>query len=78
MGAFMGMAGLQGMLRRTLYFEGEYFIYMFLAAISGALLLAALAAFLYNIVMTVGLKGALGIFQRSDKDADVKQLLPVE
>ncbi|MEA2002769.1 MAG: cbb3-type cytochrome c oxidase subunit I [Actinomycetota bacterium] len=76
MGAFMGMAGLQGMLRRTIYFEGEYFIYMVLAAISGALLLAALAAFLYNIVMTVGLKGALGIFQRSE--GDVKELLPVE
>ena len=76
MGAFMGMAGLQGMLRRTLYFEGEYTVYMMLAALSGALLLAALGAFLYNIVMTVGLKGAVGIFTRSDKD--VKELLPVE
>ena len=76
MGAFMGMAGLQGMLRRTLYFEGEYTVYMIFAALSGALLIAALLAFLYNIVMTVGLKGALGIFQRSD--GDVKELLPVE
>ena len=24
MGAFMGMAGLQGMLRRTIYLDGEY------------------------------------------------------
>lgn len=76
MGAFMGMAGLQGMLRRTLYFEGEYTVYMILAALSGALLIAALLAFLYNIVMTVGLKGALGIFQRSD--GDVKELIPVK
>ncbi len=76
MGAFMGMAGLQGMLRRTLYFEGEYTVYMILAALSGALLIAALLAFLYNIVMTVGLKGALGIFQRSDHDE--KELLPTE
>ena len=71
MGAFMGMAGLQGALRRTIYSNGEFRPYMILAGLSGALLLAALAAFLYNIVMTVGLKGALGIFKRSDLDKDV-------
>jgi cytochrome c oxidase subunit 1 len=71
MGAFMGMAGLQGMLRRTIYTEDEYLPYMILAALSGALLLAALAAFLLNIVMTVGLRGAIGIFQRSDMDRNV-------
>ena len=65
MGAFMGMAGLKGMLRRTIYYDGEFLPYMILAALSGALLLLAFAAFLLNIVMTVGLKGALGIFQRS-------------
>jgi len=74
MGAFMGMAGLKGMLRRTIYSDGEFLPYMILAALSGALLLAAFAAFLYNIVMTVGLKGALGIFRRSDLDPKV--LLP--
>ncbi len=65
MGAFMGMAGLKGMLRRTIYTDGEFLPYMVLAAVSGALLLVALACFLVNIVMTLGLKGALGIFQRS-------------
>jgi cytochrome c oxidase subunit 1 len=74
MGAFMGMAGLQGMLRRTIYTDGEYLPYMVLAALSGSLLLFALLAFLYNIVMTLGLKGALGIFTRSTLDAD--QLVP--
>ncbi len=74
MGAFMGMAGLKGMLRRTIYYDGEFLPYMILAALSGALLLLAFAAFLYNIVMTVGLKGALGIFQRSRLDPQV--LLP--
>lgn len=74
MGAFMGMAGLQGMLRRTIYFNGEFRPYMILAGLSGALLLAALVAFLYNIVMTIGLKGALGIFKRSDLDK--KLLVP--
>jgi cytochrome c oxidase subunit 1 len=62
MGAFMGMAGLQGMLRRTIYYHGEFEIYMVLACICGAVLAAGLAAFLLNIAMTVGLKGAIGIF----------------
>lgn len=74
MGAFMGMAGLRGMLRRTIYYDGEFEPYMWLAAISGAMLLTAFACFLLNIVMTVGLKGALGIFQRSTKD--VEELVP--
>lgn len=74
MGAFMGMAGLRGMLRRTIYYDGEFLPYMILAALSGALLLAAFIAFFYNIVMTVGLKGVLGIFQRSKLDVD--KLLP--
>jgi cytochrome c oxidase subunit I len=76
MGAFMGMAGLQGMLRRTIYFGGEYLPYMILAAVSGALLLVALAVFLYNIVMTLGLNGAIGIFRRSD--LPVGQLTPAQ
>ena len=62
MGAFMGMAGLQGMLRRTIYFEGEFRVYMVLAALSGALLLAGFLAFFVNIVMTVGVRGVVGIF----------------
>jgi len=71
MGAFMGMAGLKGMLRRTIYWDGEFLPFMILAGICGALLLAAFAAFLLNIVMTVGLKGALGIFRRSPHDPRV-------
>lgn len=63
MGAFMGMAGLQGMLRRSIYINGEYMPYMVLAALAGTLLLIAFVAFLYNIIMTVGLNGLLGIFK---------------
>jgi cytochrome c oxidase subunit I len=74
MGAFMGMAGLQGMLRRTIYFDGEFEPYMILAALSGALLLAGLAAFIVNIVMTVGLEGTVGIFRRST--IETKELVP--
>lgn len=65
MGAFMGMAGLNGMLRRQIYFNGEFNTYMLLAAISGSLLLLAFLAFFYNIVMSLGLNGVLGIFSKT-------------
>jgi cytochrome c oxidase subunit I len=74
MGAFMGMAGLQGMLRRTVYYEHEFQVFMVLAGLCGCLLAAGLLAFLLNIVMTVGLKGALGIFLPSHMNPD--ELLP--
>jgi cytochrome c oxidase subunit I len=63
MGAFMGMAGLKGMLRRTLYFNGEFDLYMILALVCGALLLISFLAFFLNIVMTVGVEGVIGIFK---------------
>jgi cytochrome c oxidase subunit 1 len=65
MGAFMGMAGLNGMLRRTLYLNGEFSAYMILAALSGSLLLLAFLVFFFNIVMTVGVNGVIGIFSPS-------------
>jgi cytochrome c oxidase subunit 1 len=74
MGAFMGMAGLSGMLRRTIYYEGEFELFMILAGICGAMLMVALLAFLINIVMTVGIKGAIGIFLPAHGDPDT--LLP--
>ena len=74
MGAFMGMAGLQGMLRRTIYFDGEYEGYMVLAGISGAMLLIAFVLFFLNIVMTVGLNGVIGLFKKSALPKE--QLLP--
>jgi cytochrome c oxidase subunit 1 len=74
MGAFMGMAGLKGMLRRTIYYDGEFSLYMILAGICGSLLLLAFLAFLYNIIMTVGIKGVIGIFMPSK--IDTKELLP--
>jgi len=62
MGAFMGMAGLDGMLRRHLYVHGEFNTMMTFAAICGAMVLIAWAIFLFNIVMSVGVKGLIGIF----------------
>lgn len=76
MGAFMGMAGLKGMLRRTLYFDGEFDLYMILAALSGALLLVAFLAFFINIVLGVGIKGVIGIFSPTKNKN--KDLVPAE
>ncbi len=70
MGAFAGMAGLQGMLRRHLYVHGEFNTLMVLAAIFGSMVLIAWFLFLFNIVMSVGLKGLIGIFlPAEDKSA---------
>ena len=76
MGAFLGMAGLKGMLRRTIYFNGEFNVYMILAAFIGGgwLRLIGFLCFFANIVMSVGLKGVLGIFGKSELDKD--KLLP--
>ena len=76
MGAFMGMAGLKGMLRRTIYYEGEYNLYMILAGICGALLLFSFLAFLYNVIMTLGVNGLIGIFMPSK--LKTKELVPPE
>jgi cytochrome c oxidase subunit 1 len=62
MGAFAGMAGLDGMLRRHLYVHGEFNTWMILAAIFGTMILVAWFLFLLNIVMSVGIKGLIGIF----------------
>jgi cytochrome c oxidase subunit 1 len=62
MGAFMGMAGLNGMLRQTIYVNGEFNVCMILAGLCGCLLLVGFIAFFFNIVMSVGLRGVLGIF----------------
>jgi cytochrome c oxidase subunit 1 len=50
------------MLRRHLYVNGEFNTLMILAAICGSMVLIAWFVFLYNIVMSVGLKGLIGIF----------------
>ena len=62
MGAFMGMAGVNGMLRRSMYVEGEYTIYMVLAGICGLMLIVAWLIFMYNVIMSIGLRGLIGIF----------------
>jgi len=67
----MGMAGIDGMLRRHIYTEGEYMIYMIPAAVFGFMLILAWVLFMFNIVATIGLKGLIGIFRPSSIDRDV-------
>jgi cytochrome c oxidase subunit 1 len=62
------------MLRRTIYFEGEFLPYMILAAAAGTLLLLGFLAFFFNIVMSVGLQGVVGIFLPAK--SDTKELVP--
>jgi len=76
MGAFMGMAGLQGMLRRALYVNGEFNTYMIFAALSGALLIVAFLAFFINIVLSLGLNGVIGIFMPAKLKTE--DLVPAE
>ncbi len=70
MGAFMGMAGIDGMLRRAVYYNGEYNTYMILAGICGLMILVAFVIFLYNIIMSIGIKGLLGIYAPSKIDTN--------
>jgi cytochrome c oxidase subunit 1 len=76
MGSFMGMAGIDGMLRRCVYVDGEYNTYMILAGICGCLLLLAFALFLFNVVMTVGVKGLIGIY--SPAKLDTRECVPAQ
>jgi len=74
MGAAMGMAGLQGMMRRQ-YNQSAFQPYMIVAAAAGALLAVALLCFLVNIAMTLGIKGALGVFAPA-RGAAPSELVP--
>jgi cytochrome c oxidase subunit 1 len=70
MGAFAGMAGLDGMLRRHLYVDGEFNTWMILAAVFGFMVLVAWFIFLANIVLSVGIKGLIEIFKPANNDID--------
>jgi len=76
MGAFMGMAGLDGALRRALYLNGEYSTYMMFAGICGMLLLLAWLSFLLNVVMSIGVQGLIGVFTPSK--LKTRDLIPNE
>ena len=58
----MGMAGSQGMLRRTLYTGGEFTPYTLVAIIGGSILSIGFVLFLVNLISTLGLKNVLSLF----------------
>jgi len=76
MSFFMGMAAMNGALRRYIYVDGEYTIYMIFAAISGMAVFIAWLLYLYNIIMSFGLKGVIGIYRPSK--IDTRDLMPSE
>ncbi len=58
----MGMAGSQGMLRRTIYQTGEWEGYVAAALIGGAFMAIGLGLFLVNIIATLGPGEVIGLF----------------
>jgi cytochrome c oxidase subunit 1 len=76
MSFFMGMAAMGGALRRYIYIDGEYNIFMIMAAISGGMMMIAWLLYLYNIIMSFGVKGLVGIYTPSK--LDTKDLIPAE
>jgi len=57
----MGMAGSNGMLRRTLYAGGEFAPYTLVAIIGGTILSAGFVIFLVNLVSTLGGKNVFSL-----------------
>ncbi len=49
---------------------------MIMGALCGMLILVAWAAYLYNVVMSIGIKGLIGIYTPSK--IDTKDLVPAE
>ena len=65
MGLSQGFAGVQGMLRRTLYPGGEYSAYMWGAAIGGMIMAAGFTLFIVNFLRTYGFGAILAAFRRA-------------
>ncbi len=62
----MGMAGIEGMLRRTIYTDTLYQPYMIGALIGALLMTIGFLAFLVNVLWTLGLPNTLSLIV-SDK-----------
>jgi len=58
----MGIAGSNGMLRRTIYENGEFSVYTGVAFLFGVVLALGFLIFLYNLVKTLGLGNVLSLF----------------
>jgi cytochrome c oxidase subunit 1 len=63
MSVCMGFAGMDGMLRRTIYgAEHPFELEMIGAAFFGSLMVVAYLAMMYNIINSIGIRGLVGIF----------------
>jgi cytochrome c oxidase subunit 1 len=60
----MGMAGSKGMLRRTIYTNGEFSVYTAAAIIFGSILSFGFLVFLNNLVSAIGIRN---VFQYSSR-----------
>ncbi len=62
----MGLAWSDGMLRRTIYYTGEYLKYMVPAWFFGLLMGLGFLAFLVNVIRTFGLRTIVGLFMPAE------------
>jgi len=63
MAMVMGFAGMDGMLRRTIYpGDATYKTEMIVAAFFGSLMILAYLAMMYNIINSIGIRGLIEIF----------------
>ena len=63
MSVAMGFAGLDGMLRRTLYFgDASYLSEMYLAAGFGAVLIVGYLALMVNLIRSIGVRTLVSLF----------------
>jgi cytochrome c oxidase subunit 1 len=58
----MGMAGAQGMLRRTIYEGGQFQPHVAVSWLGGVLMGVGLVVFLVQVIGTLGLGNVLGLF----------------
>ncbi len=64
MSSAMGLAGIEGMLRRTLYPNGEYAEYMYTALAGGLLMAAGYLTFIVNFLKTYGISTVITVFKK--------------
>ena len=63
MSVAMGFAGLNGMLRRTLYIgDPTYQTEMYFAAFFGAILAFGYLVMMFNLINTIGVRSLVGLF----------------
>ncbi len=56
-----GWSGVEGMLRRTIYYDGMYAAYQLAELIGAGLVAVGFVAFLLNVVLTLGWKNIVGL-----------------